>query len=46
MAARVEFPTVTDRVTQVGIDAYAELSGDFNPLHVDAEAAAASELAC
>jgi 3-hydroxybutyryl-CoA dehydratase len=32
-----------DQVTQAGIDAYAELSGDFNPLHVDAEAAAASE---
>jgi 3-hydroxybutyryl-CoA dehydratase len=35
--------SVTDRVTQDGIDAYAELSGDFNPLHVDPEAAAASE---
>jgi 3-hydroxybutyryl-CoA dehydratase len=32
-----------DRVTQHGIDAYAELSGDFNPLHVDPDAAAASE---
>ena len=38
-----EFPTVTDVVTQDGIDAYAEISGDFNPLHVDPEAAAASE---
>ncbi len=38
-----EFPTVTDVVTQDNIDAYAELSGDFNPLHVDPEAAAASE---
>jgi 3-hydroxybutyryl-CoA dehydratase len=38
-----EFPAVTDRVTQDGIDAYAEISGDFNPLHVDPEAAAASE---
>lgn len=34
---------VTDVVTQASIDAYAELSGDFNPLHVDAEVAAASE---
>jgi len=34
---------VTDHVTQAGIDAYAELSGDFNPLHVDPVAAAASE---
>jgi 3-hydroxybutyryl-CoA dehydratase len=38
-----EFPAVTDRVTQNNIDAYAEISGDFNPLHVDPEAAAASE---
>lgn len=38
-----EFPQITDRVTQDGIDAYAEISGDFNPLHVDPEAAAASE---
>lgn len=37
------FPTVTDLVTQDGIDAYAEISGDFNPLHVDPEVAAASE---
>lgn len=37
------FPAVTDTVTQDGIDVYAELSGDFNPLHVDPEAAAASE---
>jgi 3-hydroxybutyryl-CoA dehydratase len=37
------FPRVTDLVTQDGIDAYAEISGDFNPLHVDPEAAAASE---
>jgi acyl dehydratase len=35
--------TVSDLVTQDVIDAYAELSGDFNPLHVDPEAAAASE---
>ena len=31
------FPSVVDEVTQPGIDAYAELSGDFNPLHVDEE---------
>jgi 3-hydroxybutyryl-CoA dehydratase len=37
------FPHVVDVVDQPGIDAYAELSGDFNPLHVDPEAAAASE---
>ena len=37
------FPPVTDTVTQAGIDAYAEISGDFNPLHVDPEVAAASE---
>jgi acyl dehydratase len=37
------FPHLVDEVTQPGIDAYAELSGDFNPLHVDPEAAAASE---
>ena len=30
-------------MTQDGIDVYAELSGDFNPLHVDPVAAAASE---
>ena len=40
---RREFAGITDEVTQDGIDAYAELSGDFNPLHVDPEAAAASE---
>jgi len=38
-----EFTPVTDTVTQKTIDDYAELSGDFNPLHVDQEAAAASE---
>jgi 3-hydroxybutyryl-CoA dehydratase len=38
-----DFPAVTDRVTQEGVDAYAEISGDVNPLHVDPEAAAASE---
>jgi 3-hydroxybutyryl-CoA dehydratase len=43
MSTSEPFPTVTDTVTQAGIDAYASLSGDFNPLHVDPEAAAASE---
>jgi acyl dehydratase len=37
------FPEVTHVVGRGEIDAYAELSGDFNPLHVDPEAAAASE---
>jgi 3-hydroxybutyryl-CoA dehydratase len=43
MADADTFPDVTDLVTQDGIDAYAEISGDFNPLHVDPEAASASE---
>lgn len=43
MLARDSFPTVVDRVNQDAINAYADLSGDFNPLHVDPEAAAASE---
>ncbi len=43
MAGARRFPTVTDVVTQDVIDAYAEISGDFNPLHVDPEVAAASE---
>ncbi|MDO8212441.1 MaoC family dehydratase [Conexibacter sp. CPCC 206217] len=43
MSTRGEFTSVTDTVTQASIDAYAELSGDFNPLHVDPVAAAASE---
>jgi acyl dehydratase len=38
-----DFPNVTETVTQDVIDAYAEISGDFNPLHVDPAAAAASE---
>ncbi len=37
------FPTITDVVQQDAINVYAELSTDFNPLHVDPEAAAASE---
>lgn len=42
MSAHAEFISVTDTVTQGGIDAYAEISGDYNPLHVDPVAAAAS----
>jgi acyl dehydratase len=38
-----EFEPMVEEVTQEKIDLYAELSGDFNPLHVDLEAAAASE---
>jgi acyl dehydratase len=37
------FDGVTATVTQRTIDVYAELSGDYNPLHVDPDAAAASE---
>jgi len=38
-----ELPEVADDVTQPIIDTYAELSGDYNPLHVDVEVAEASE---
>ncbi len=38
-----QFTSVSDTVTQDTINAYAELSGDYNPLHVDLEVAAASE---
>lgn len=38
-----EFPSVSETVTQETIDRYADLSGDYNPIHVDQEAAAASE---
>jgi 3-hydroxybutyryl-CoA dehydratase len=43
MTDATDFPAVTELVTQESIDAYAEISGDFNPIHVDPEAAAASE---
>jgi 3-hydroxybutyryl-CoA dehydratase len=43
MSDALSLPPVGGVVTQATIDAYAELSGDFNPLHVDPEAAAASE---
>jgi acyl dehydratase len=35
------FPDVTHQIGQDSIDAYAQLSGDFNPLHVDPDYAAA-----
>lgn len=38
-----QFTSVSDTVTQDTINAYADLSGDYNPLHVDLEVAAASE---
>jgi 3-hydroxybutyryl-CoA dehydratase len=34
------FPAVTQTVTQETIQAYADLSGDYNPLHVDPDFAA------
>lgn len=37
------FPSVSEAVSQETIDRYAEISGDYNPIHVDEEAAAASE---
>ena len=37
-----ELPEIADDVDQDVIDAYAELSGDYNPLHVDAEAGKAA----
>ena len=35
-------PTIDKKVTQEQIEAYAEASGDFNPIHVDHEFAAGS----
>ncbi len=40
--ARPPFPSVRQTVTQDLINAYADLSGDFNPLHVDPATAARS----
>ena len=37
------FPTVEHRVDRAAIDEYAELSGDYNPLHMDPEFAAATQ---
>lgn len=41
MTAPAPFPTVTHHVGRETIDAYAELSGDYNPLHMDPTFAAA-----
>lgn len=40
-----EFKPMEEVITQDSINRYAELSGDFNPLHVDVAFAAASEFA-
>lgn len=37
------FPELTHVVGRDSIDAYAEISGDYNPLHMDPEYAAASQ---
>ena len=44
MTARVgeRLPACEIRITQQLIDSYASISGDFNPIHVDAEFAKAS----
>ena len=36
-------PTIEKQVTQTGIEKYASASGDFNPIHVNRELAAASQ---
>ncbi len=38
-----EFPSVSEAVSQETINDYADLSGDYNPIHVDEAAGAASE---
>lgn len=43
MTQPLDLPPVSETVTQDMINAYAEISGDYNPLHVDQEVAAASE---
>jgi 3-hydroxybutyryl-CoA dehydratase len=40
MATAETFPELTQTVTQDTIQAYADLSGDYNPLHVDPDFAA------
>jgi 3-hydroxybutyryl-CoA dehydratase len=35
-----EFPEITHRIGRAEIDHYAEISGDYNPLHMDPEFAA------
>ena len=42
MKAGDALPSVTKLVTQQGVNDYARASGDFNPLHLDAEFAAKS----
>lgn len=37
-----QLPAAAITITQAMIDAYAEISGDFNPLHVDEQAARAT----
>ena len=37
------FPEATHTIGREQIDAYAELSGDYNPLHMDAEYAASTQ---
>lgn len=41
MSSRPPFPQVTHVVGEAAIARYAELSGDYNPLHVDPQFAAA-----
>ena len=41
-AGTMVLPTVTRKITQQQLDAYARVSGDFNPLHLDAEFASAT----
>ena len=38
-----DFPSASEHVTQETINRYADISGDYNPIHVDEEAGAASE---
>jgi 3-hydroxybutyryl-CoA dehydratase len=42
---RPPFPSVTHAITRAHVDAYAQLSGDSNPLHMDAEFARAAGFA-
>jgi 3-hydroxybutyryl-CoA dehydratase len=42
MTAPETLPEITHAVTQTQVDAYAEASGDHNPLHTDAEFAAST----
>lgn len=37
------FPEVTHRIGREAIDAYAEISGDYNPLHTDPQYAATTQ---